>query len=312
MAATGAIEVAAVCDPIPEALEWAAAEVPEAEQAETLQAMLALGLDGVAIATPSAQHVGQAVEALDRGVAVFCQKPLGRTEAEARAVVDAARTADRLLAVDLSYRFTRGMEQVRDLVRSGALGHVYAADLVFHNGYGPDKAWFRDPALSGGGCLIDLGVHLVDLALWVLGGEVRKVDAQLFAQGERLAPAPARVEDYAAATLEMVSGQAVRIACSWNLPVGRDAVISASFFGNDEAAVWQNVEGSFYDFTAERHRGTTREELSRPPDDWGGRAAVDWAQRLAAGARHDPQTEALVGLSRTIDRIYGRDAVSPV
>ena len=49
-----------------------------------------------------------------------------------------------------------------------ALGRTYAVDLVFHNAYGPDKAWFYDPALSGGGCVMDLGVHLVDLALWAL------------------------------------------------------------------------------------------------------------------------------------------------
>src|SRR5947199_289519 len=82
------------------------------------------------------------IRALKRGAAVFCQKPLGRTAAEARAVIDAARAADRLLCVDLSYRFTDGMRRIRELVRAGALGRVYAVDLVFHNAYGPDKAWF--------------------------------------------------------------------------------------------------------------------------------------------------------------------------
>jgi hypothetical protein len=63
---------------------------------------------------------------------------------------------DRLLAVDLSYRFTEGMSRIRELVAGGELGKVYAVDLVFHNAYGPDKAWFYDPALSGGGCVMDL------------------------------------------------------------------------------------------------------------------------------------------------------------
>jgi hypothetical protein len=52
--------------------------------------------------------------------------------------------------------------------RRGRLGQPFAADLVFHNAYGPGKDWFFDPAQSGGGCVIDLGVHLVDLALWAL------------------------------------------------------------------------------------------------------------------------------------------------
>ena len=96
----------------------------DAECVSTLDDILAVGVDGVAIATPSALHAEQSIRALDHGVAVFCQKPLGRTANEAQAVVDAARAADRLLCVDLSYRFTDGMRRIRELVRSGALGRV--------------------------------------------------------------------------------------------------------------------------------------------------------------------------------------------
>src|SRR5262252_8142631 len=104
----------------------------------------------------------------------------------------------------------------------GKLGRIYAADLVFHNAYGPDKAWFYDTALSGGGCVMDLGVHLVDLALWVLDfPAVGEVSARLFAGGEPLNGRADRVEDYAVATLELESGAAVRIACSWRLHAGR-------------------------------------------------------------------------------------------
>jgi len=158
-------QAAAIADPSPECAAEAAALAPGAEVVGDLDSMLALDLDGVVIATPSALHAEQSIQALERGAAVFCQKPLGRTAAEARAVVDAARAADRLLAVDLSYRFTKGMQRIREGVVSGELGRVYAVDLVFHNAYGPDKPWFYDPALSGGGCVMDLGVHLVDLAL---------------------------------------------------------------------------------------------------------------------------------------------------
>src|SRR5439155_24356843 len=132
----------------------------------------------------------------------FCQKPLGRDAGEVEAVIAAARAADRLLGVDLSYRWTAGMRAVRDLVRSGALGEIYAADLVFHNAYGPDKPWFYDPALSGGGCMMDLGVHLVDLALWTLDfPEASDVSGRLFAGGAPLRDRATQVEDYAVATV---------------------------------------------------------------------------------------------------------------
>jgi predicted dehydrogenase len=238
---------------------------------------------------------------------VFCQKPLGRTAAEVRAVVDAARAADRLLAVDLSYRYTEGMRRIRELIRGGELGRVFAADLTFHNAYGPDKPWFYDPALSGGGCVMDLGVHLVDLALWALDfPEVADVTASLMAGGAPLRDPATQVEDYAIATLTTADGATLRLACSWRLQAGRDAVIEASFYGTGGGAALTNVDGSFYDFIAERFRGTARETLSAPPDAWGARAAADWAVRLASGERFDPEAERLVTVAETMDRIYGR------
>jgi predicted dehydrogenase len=305
MLKSGEVEAAAIADPSPECASEALKLAPGAKRVEGLDGLLAEGLDGVVIATPSALHAEQSIRALEAGAAVFCQKPLGRSAGEARAVVEAARTADRLLAVDLSYRFTAGMRRIRALIEAGELGRIYAADLVFHNAYGPDKAWFYDPALSGGGCVMDLGVHLVDLALWVLDfPKVTSVSSQLIAGGEPLAAG--RVEDYAVAQLELEDGASLRLACSWRLPAGTDAIISAAFYGTGGGAVLKNLGGSFYDFTAERYRGTAAETLASPPDEWGGRAAADWARRLAAGERFDPQAEKLVTVSEALDRIYGR------
>ncbi|MDI3306873.1 MAG: Gfo/Idh/MocA family oxidoreductase [Acetobacteraceae bacterium] len=303
----GAAEVAAIADPSPDMAAEAGRLVPGARLLSTLDDLLDMRLDGVVIATPSALHAEQSIRALEHGAAVFCQKPLGRTEAEARAVVEAARAANRLLCVDLSYRFTEGMRRIREIVRSGGLGRVHAVDLVFHNAYGPDKPWFYDPALSGGGCVMDLGVHLVDLALWVLDFPgVAGVSGRLFAGGKRLGPHPDRVEDYATATLDLRSGALVRLACSWRLQAGCDAVISAAFYGTEGGAALRNVDGSFYDFIAERYRGTAREVLTNPPDAWGGRAAADWARRLAAEERFDSAAERLVEVAAVLDRIYGR------
>ena len=307
MVATGAIEAAAIADPSPEMQTEALKAAPGAEVVDGLDGLLALGLDGIVIATPSALHAEQSIRALESGTAVFCQKPLGRTAAEAHSVVDAARKADRLLAVDFSYRFTEGRRRIKALIDGGALGRIYAADLVFHNAYGPDKPWFYDPALSGGGCVMDLGVHLADLALWALGfPDVHKVHSQLIAGGATLADPAAQVEDYAVATLELDGGVPVRLACSWRLQAGQDAIISAAFYGTEGGAALHNVGGSFYDFEAEHYRGTARETLATPPDQWSGRAAADWARRLTAGERFDSEAERLVEVAAVLDRIYGR------
>jgi len=309
MLETGLVEAVAVADPSPDMAAEALKLAPGAERAAGLEALIEAGVDGVVIATPSAQHAEQAIMALERGAAVFCQKPLGRTAAEARAVVEAAAAADRLLCVDLSYRFTEGMRRIRELVRAGELGRVFAADLTFHNAYGPDKAWFYDPALSGGGCVMDLGVHLVDLALWTLDfPKVTRVSSSLFAGGEPLGPAPGRVEDYAVAELELAGGAIARVACSWRLQAGCDAVIAAEVYGTEGGAAMRNVGGSFYDFAAERFRGTAREPLSAPPEAWGGRAAGDWARRLANGEGFDPEAWRLVEVAQALDRIYRRAA----
>lgn len=299
--------VSAVADPSPEVQQQVRERVPGAALVNTLDELLALDLDGIVIATPSALHAQQAMAALERGLAVFCQKPLARTAQETAAIVAAARQADRLLACDLSYRYTDAMRRVRNCVVEGELGEVYAADLVFHNAYGPDKPWFRDMALAGGGCTIDLGIHLVDLALWTLNfPAVERVTSRLYAQGQPLAPGLTQVEDYAVAQLDLANGTVVRLACSWNLPAGRDAVIEAHFHGTRGGAAMRNVNGSFYDFVGERYEGTRTHALASPPDAWGGRAVVDWARRLGAGARYNHSIESIVEVASVLDRIYGR------
>ncbi len=303
MLATGAVEAAAFCEPADGPADDAILLAPGAVRASYDAILLAPGLDGVVIATPSALHAEQSIAALRAGAAVFCQKPLGRTAEEAAAVVAAARAADRLLGVDFSYRHTAAMAAIAPVVREGALGRIHAVDLTFHNAYGPDKPWFYDKALSGGGCVMDLGVHLVDLALWTLGfPAVAAVDAQLLAAGQPLGAG--EVEDYAVATLRLETGTVVRLACSWQLQAGREAVIEAAFYGAAGGAALRNVAGSFFDFTAERFHGTRAEPLAGPPDAWGGRAATDWALRLAAGERFDPAAERLVDVAMVLDRIY--------
>jgi predicted dehydrogenase len=308
IAASGTGTVCAIADASEQAANEAAAGLtPAPSIVNSLDELLTCELDGVVIATPSALHAEQAIVALERGLAVFCQKPLGRTAEETRHVVDAARQADRLLCVDLSYRHTAGMVAIRELVKHGELGEIYAVDVVFHNGYGPDKPWFRDLALSGGGCVIDLGSHLVDLALWTLDfPALCSTTSRLYVGGRSLPASSQAVEDYALARLDLETGASVQLACSWNLPAGRDAVISATFYGTKGGASLHNVNGSFYEFVAERFRGTSRELLAEPPDEWGGRAAVEWARRLAGGATFDPGAYRLVDLAVALDRIYGR------
>ncbi len=310
IAEAGVADVALLCDSSEQCLSEAAKSAPGAKLARNLEELLEAGLDGIVIATPSALHAEQSIRALDAGLAVFCQKPLGRTAAEVTAIVRAAEKAGRLLGVDLSYRYTEGMQRIRKIVASGSIGKVYACELVFHNAYGPDKPWFYDPRLSGGGCVMDLGVHLVDLALWTLDWpQVTRVASHLYAGGNALNGDLKHVEDYGIATLDLSGGIVAHLACSWRLSAGSDCIISAAFHGTNGGLMLRNVNGSFYDFIAERYRGTAREVLATPPDAWGGRAATAWAARLAAGRSFDPEIRKMIQVATVLDAIYGRTAI---
>lgn len=303
MLASGRAAAVGICDRDQTMLTEALRLAPDARDAASLDELLSLDLDGVVIATPSALHAAECIAALEAGVAVFCQKPLGRDATEVEAVLEAARRTDRLLGVDLSYRGTAALQAIRDRIGAGELGRVFAADLVFHNAYGPQSGWFWDPHLSGGGCLIDLGVHLVDAALWMLDfPEVVDARATLLRDGEPVRPG--EVEDYAVAELKLATGAVVRLACSWNLSAGADAVIGATFYGTEAGATMSNENGSFFDFHADLLRGRERHRLASPPDDWGGRAAVRWLEALARGKRFEGTTSGLLQTARTLDRLY--------
>ena len=303
-----------ICEPVGISDTWAENEqkaleiCPDAKIYRTIDDVIESKPDGIVIATPSALHYEQSMSALSNGIPVFCQKPLSRTAAESKEIIDQARDADRLLGVDMSYRFTDGMQKIYGLAATHELGNIYSADLVFHNAYGPDKEWFYNPKLSGGGCLIDLGIHLVDLAFWIMNfPEVKCIHSSLFARGNRIKNPEEVSEDFVSAQLETTNGKTIRITCSWNLPAGKNAEIKAAFYGTDASAVFSNVNGSFYDFETCLCHGTTNTVISSPPDDWGGRALIDWTKKLQQSNRFDESVSSYEKVAEVIDSIYGRE-----
>lgn len=299
------VAVAAVADVNATAVEAIASTHPQAHRCSGLNELLGCELDGVVIATPSGQHAAQAIAALEAGYPVFCQKPLATTAADASAVIEAARRADRLLAVDLCYRHVAGMEQLRERIRRGELGRIQAIDLLFHNAYGPDKSWCMDRTLAGGGCVLDLGVHLIDLALWLQDFPgVDVVSSALFSQGRRLVSTATDLEDLAYAELRQDSDALVRVTCSWHLHAGQDAIIGMRIHGTEAGAQWRNVNGSFYDFELDVLRRNERERLGTYPDAWGARPIRAWAQRVAEDPHFDDEARHFAAAARVIDAIY--------
>jgi predicted dehydrogenase len=194
------------------------------------------------------------------------------------------------------------------VIKNGEIGDVYAVDLVFHNAYGPDKEWFYDIKRSGGGCVMDLGIHLVDMALWTLDfPKIKDVRSHLFHKGQELNSFEEHVEDFASVAMTSEKGQVINLECSWHVSAGKDAVIEAKFYGTKGGAAFKNVNGSFYDFTAEKYHGTQTETLVTPPDEWSGRAGVVWVENLLKNDSFDKDSaEEFIKTAEIIDRIYGR------
>jgi len=140
-------------------------------------------VDGVVIATPNALHHGVAIAALSAGKHVLVDKPMACTVADADDMVAAAERTRRVLVPFQNTRFAAPFATAAEKVRERAIGDVTGFRVAFgHAGpeaWAPRASWFFDRAAAGGGCLIDLGVHAVDLVRSVTGDDITRVSAVL-------------------------------------------------------------------------------------------------------------------------------------
>lgn len=130
-------------------------------------------VDVVDVSTPNDQHLEIVLAAIASGKHVACEKPLGRSVEEARAMADAARSAGVVSQAGFNYRLTPAVQYARDLVRSGRLGDISHFRGVFLTDFGRDPdtplTWRYDRRHAGDGALTDLGSHVVQLAEWLVG-----------------------------------------------------------------------------------------------------------------------------------------------
>ena len=308
IANSGMAEICAIADPEPDAAMKAAEYSPDALIGITFDELISLDLDGIVIATPSDQHASQSLAALERSKAVFCQAPLAGSSLEIQRIIDTARVGNRLLGVDQACRYTAGMRSIRGLIQKRVLGDVYAVELVSHTAHPPEFAAYLGGIRAPGGCVLDLGSPLLDLAMWALDfPKVESVTSNLVRGGKTWNPARQGVEDYAAVQLKLASDVSVQLACSWKAPSVTDSRIELNFFGTHGGARFYNVNGSRFDFAAEHFQlDRTRRPLTDAADLWEGRAVLEWAKKLTRSSAFDPEIEQCAIVAETVDRIYGR------
>lgn len=166
------VELTAFCDLDAKRAECAA-EVFGVKRIYTdFQAMLAEeNLDAVSICTPNVFHAPMSIAALEAGCHVLCEKPIALNAGEAKAILEAVRKAKTKFMVAMNNRFRGDTQVLKEYVEEGTLGEIYYAKCgwVRRNGIPGMGSWFTQKEMSGGGPLVDLGVHALDLALYLMG-----------------------------------------------------------------------------------------------------------------------------------------------
>lgn len=128
-------------------------------------------LDIVSVTTPNSLHADITIYALEHGVNVHCEKPLAINAAEAQRIVDAKNKSGKLVMVGLNNRFTNASVYLKKLIDTGYFGDIYKINTGWVRRIGiPGRGtWFTNKDVAGGGVLIDLGAHFLDLALYFMG-----------------------------------------------------------------------------------------------------------------------------------------------
>jgi predicted dehydrogenase len=229
--------------------------IDAADQFRGYQEMIdGAALDVVSIATPTALHAPIAVAALEAGIHVLSEKPLAESVDKARAMVAAARANDRVLDVSFNHRRRGDVKALKRLVDDGLLGDIYYAKAGWlrRSGIPGLGTWFTQRSLAGGGPLMDIGVHMLDMALHLMGEpSAEAVSAATYAefgprgrggssgarQGARADGTGAyEVEDLATAFVRLSGGATLLLEASWASYIERDELYVV-LYGSEGGAV---------------------------------------------------------------------------
>ncbi len=237
------VQIEAVADVDAGRAATVAARFGIAEVFDSARAMLeAAPLDLVCIASPDDAHVAAAEIALDRGLHVLCEKPLATTVADAARLARLADDAGVVTRVGFAMRFAPAMRRMRELVASGAIGERRLVQAFQQNGQFLDPAtpfhWKMDRTRTGGGAIVEYGIHTLDLVRWLMG-DARAVSAvartwipeRPLSGGGHIA---VEVDDSTAWMMEFERGAIGVCHAGW-ATAGRPPGVSISVFGSNGA-----------------------------------------------------------------------------
>jgi predicted dehydrogenase len=209
-------------------------------------------LDAVAIALPNALHAPVSLAALRAGKHVLLDKPFALSYAEAKQVVDTAKRCKKVFMLGMNQRYREDSQSLKTMVVRGDLGEIYHAKAFWNRRAGSPKfgTWFVNKKLSGGGCMLDIGVHYLDLALHLMGNwEPVSVSGQVYGKfghrgigeggwgkSDRNPKLKFNVDDFATALIRFRNQATLELNASWVLHQEQGDRNNVELFGTKAGA----------------------------------------------------------------------------
>jgi len=229
-----------------------------------LEEFFSVPLDLVDLCTPNQLHYAEAMAAIDRGIPVYCEKPLARSLEEARSMAQAAEKKGILTHTAFVLRYLPAIRQIKAILEAGELGEIFNFRAhMFHSSYldqNRPMAWRLRMAESGGGAFADLGAHLVDIAHYLLG-EVESVraDSRTFIKERPVTKGSSQtekvdVDDWMQCTLELKSGAIGQLEVT-RMAAGAGEETTLEIFGSKGAVAFQMAQPDavrFFDLKSSR------------------------------------------------------------
>ena len=206
-------------------------------------------IDAVIIATPTSTHTEIAIDCLNAGKDVLVEKPLARTYAEAKKIVDAAKKNKKKIMVGMNLRYRPDTMLLRSFINTKEIGEPFYVKCGWIRKQSSSEKWFTKKEQSGGGVIFDLGIHLLDLALWLLDyPEITSVSSQNFYHNTK------SVEDTSISCIKCDNSAVINMEVSWSLPVEKDHFFldvygTKGSFSSNPFRLYKKVENDYINLT---------------------------------------------------------------
>ena len=308
------VDVIAIADQDANRLDQVGEQYGIATRYTSAEQMLAVErFDVISICTPNKFHKDLALMAFEAGAHVLCEKPMAMNAEEGRAMLAAAKRAGRRLMINFSYRFSAQSRALKAQVDSGLFGDFYFGRTVWHRrrgmpGFG---GWFGTKALAGGGPLIDLGVHRLDLALWLMG-----YPKPTWVLGNTYDPIARRladeagktfdVEDLAAALIRFDNGATLVVEASWAANIQEAELMETRLLGTRAGLLQKNLnEGYQFDAHIFTEKDGAQFDMHlHPPTTPAPSGMHDFAQAILTDTPHPAGGEEGLVVMELLDAIY--------